>query len=34
MLGLRLSFISSFEGFYKKITTSEIKLDEDFLKKK
>ena len=31
ILGLRLSIYSS-QGFYKKITTSEIKLDKDLLK--
>ena len=31
MLGLRLSIFSS-QGFYKKIATSEINLDEDLLK--
>ena len=31
MLGLRLS-ISSSQGFYKKMATSEIKLDEELIK--
>ena len=31
MLGLRL-FISSSQGFYKKITTLEIEVDEDLMK--